>query len=402
MSPDFVLWQWSLITQLVSGAMIAGFFVAFRRSFATAAMRQWTIAWFANLAALLVTFYDVYVVASTGAIGTAVIVGLYLAAKALFVVAMLDGLWLAIDHDRPLWSPRVPLLVVSLTFLAGAIGVHSIAMVSMVAQAMVGIGLLAGMLIAMQRDGHPVRWLAIGLALRGVLGVTEAVAYAAETTPPLLVVPSLAPLLTKLVAVSSFFDASAEWLLALGCVLAAATRARRELESTNDELHRVQSTLRAMVDVDSLTGLANRRALPAVLRAVQPGGASLVFIDLRDFKQVNDARGHQAGDEMLRQFATALRESFRPQDAVVRYAGDEFLVVAQGLAHEAMEHRLAALRSTLAATGTGLPQIAFDAGHAELAPGAMPDDAIAAADRAMYDAKQRARGTTNGHALSRT
>ncbi|MCC7053237.1 MAG: hypothetical protein IT355_08195 [Gemmatimonadaceae bacterium] len=63
-------------------------------------------------------------------------------------------------------------------------------------------------------------------------------------------------LLARLVSVSSFFDASAEWLLALGCVLAVTTRSRRELESTNDELRRVQSTLRAMVDVDSLTGLA--------------------------------------------------------------------------------------------------------------------------------------------------
>ena len=400
MSPDFLLWQWSLITQLVSGMMIAGFFVAFRRSFATAAMRQWTIAWFANLTALLVTFYDVYVVASSGALGTAVIVGAYLAAKALFVMAMLGGLWLAIDVDRPLWPPHVPLVVVALTFLAGAIGVHSIAMVSVVAQLMVGIGFTAGMLVAMQRDGHPVRWLAVGLAFRGVLGLAEAVAYSAETTPPLLVIPALAPLLTKLVAVSSFFDASAEWLLALGCVLAAATRARRELESTNDELHRVQSTLRAMVDVDSLTGLANRRALPAILREVQPAGAALVFIDLHNFKQVNDARGHQAGDEVLRRFATALRESFRPQDAVVRYAGDEFLVVAQGLAHDAMEQRIVMLRATLAAATAGLPQIAFDAGHAELAPGALPDEAIAAADRAMYAAKQHARGSTPDHAHS--
>jgi diguanylate cyclase (GGDEF)-like protein len=391
MSSDFLLWQWSLITQLVSGAMIAGFFVAFRRSFGTAAMRQWTIAWFANLAALLVTFLDVYVVPSTGGLATALIVGAYLAAKALFVVAMLDGLRLAIDVDRPLWSPRVPLVIVALTFLAGALGVHSIATVSMVAQGMVGLGFTGGMLVAMQRDGHPVRWLTIGLAVRGVLGLAEAVAYAAETTPPLLVIPSLAPLLSKLVAVSSFFDASAEWLLALGCVLAAATRAREELESTNDELLRAQSTLRAMVDVDSLTGLANRRALPAILREMQPGGAALVFIDLHDFKQVNDARGHQVGDEVLRRFANALRESFRPQDAVVRYAGDEFLVLAPGLAHDAMEQRIAALRASLSSAGAGLPQIAFDAGHAELAPGALPDAAIAAADRAMYAAKQRAR-----------
>jgi diguanylate cyclase (GGDEF)-like protein len=390
MTTDFLLWQWSLITQLVSGVLIAGFFVAFGRGFATAEMRQWTLAWLANLAALVVTGIDVYVVAATSGIGVALIVGAYLAAKALFVIAMLDGLRLAIDVDRPLWSPRVPVTIVALVFVAGALGVRSVATVSLLAQAMVGVGFTAGMVIAARRVGHPVRWLTIGLALRGLLGILESLAYSAETAPPLLIIPSAAAFLTRLVAVSSFFDASTEWLLALGCVMAATSRARGELQTTNDELRNVQSTLRAMVDVDALTGLANRRALPAILREVQPGGASLVFIDLHDFKRVNDARGHQAGDDVLRRFAAALRDSFRPEDAVVRYAGDEFLVVAQGLTRDAMESRIGALRGGLSAAGGGRPLIQFDAGHAELAPGSLPDDAIGAADAAMFAAKQRA------------
>ncbi|MEP7382521.1 MAG: GGDEF domain-containing protein [Gemmatimonadota bacterium] len=171
-------------------------------------------------------------------------------------------------------------------------------------------------------------------------------------------------------------------------VLAATTRAQRELRSSNDDLLRAQEALRAIVDVDPLTGLANRRALPGILRTVQPDGASLVFIDLRGFKQINDARGHAAGDDLLKRFAAAVQESVRPGDAVVRYAGDEFLVVAQGLAHPAMEARIVALRERLADdTSRWSSRITFDAGHSELEAGGHPDDAVQAADRAMYERK---------------
>lgn len=79
-----------------------------------------------------------------------------------------------------------------------------------------------------------------------------------------------------------------------------------------------------------LTGLKNRRALAAVLRAAYDTGATIVFFDLNDFKEINDSLGHQAGDEWRKRFADALRASFRPDDHVFRFAGDEFVVIAQG------------------------------------------------------------------------
>jgi diguanylate cyclase (GGDEF)-like protein len=76
--------------------------------------------------------------------------------------------------------------------------------------------------------------------------------------------------------------------------------------------------LRALADRDLLTGLANRRVLPLVFRTVHPIGATFLFLDLDDFKEMNDRHGHGAGDEVLRQFAAALQASFRPDDAIVR------------------------------------------------------------------------------------
>jgi diguanylate cyclase len=131
----------------------------------------------------------------------------------------------------------------------------------------------------------------------------------------------------------------------------------------------------------------NRRALPEVMRAVQPGGALVLFFDLDGFKAVNDQHGHSVGDDCLRRFANALRECFRPQDALVRYAGDEFLVVAQGLELKAALERIERLRVRLRDSGAQAPDVAFSVGTAVLQPGGLPAAALEAADRSMYEAK---------------
>jgi diguanylate cyclase (GGDEF)-like protein len=163
----------------------------------------------------------------------------------------------------------------------------------------------------------------------------------------------------------------------------------------NAELLNAQEDLRRLADRDALTGLANRRALPEVLRAAQPAGATLLFFDLDQFKQINDLHGHNAGDETLRRFAAALRESFRPSDDVFRYAGDEFLVVAHGLDSASVDGRIEMLRDRLRRAATNGPPIGFSVGVAEMPAGGQPDVALNLADEAMYEAK-RARGHLGG------
>ena len=83
---------------------------------------------------------------------------------------------------------------------------------------------------------------------------------------------------------------------------------------------------------DPLTGLANRTLLEEIThRVLQRGGAvSVLFIDLDDFKDVNDSRGHAAGDQLLQVLAERLRACVRPGDVVARLGGDEFAVVVNG------------------------------------------------------------------------
>ena len=90
---------------------------------------------------------------------------------------------------------------------------------------------------------------------------------------------------------------------------------------------------------DVLTGLPNRHwvqaYLPQALRHAQEAGESLalLFIDLDGFKKVNDTAGHAAGDELLKHAAQRLQEAIRPHDKVVRFGGDEFVVILDTIEH---------------------------------------------------------------------
>ena len=86
---------------------------------------------------------------------------------------------------------------------------------------------------------------------------------------------------------------------------------------------------------DPLTGLLNRRGLNQLLEltpAVKKTLRAVLFIDLNKFKEVNDLFGHATGDELLIHVASELANQIRPTDALARIGGDEFVIVAAGVA----------------------------------------------------------------------
>jgi diguanylate cyclase (GGDEF)-like protein len=145
--------------------------------------------------------------------------------------------------------------------------------------------------------------------------------------------------------------------------------------------------LQELVDRDPLTGLSNRRALPDVLRSVFDTGATILFFDLNDFKGINDSYGHQMGDECLKRFARVLQASFRPDDHVIRYAGDEFVVVAQSVEPAQVLVRVEGVRERLKFERTDGPPIKFAVGHAYLPSNGDAEAALREADEAMYREK---------------
>lgn len=143
---------------------------------------------------------------------------------------------------------------------------------------------------------------------------------------------------------------------------------------------------------DALTGLLNRRGIDALSATPSRQGGTVIFCDIDHFKAVNDLFGHQAGDEVIRSFAGILSGPGYP---VGRMGGEEFAIVLDGLSLADAVDLGEMFRARCArADHSGLPPgttVTASFGVARYAPGCPPEDAYAAADRALYKAKRDGR-----------
>jgi diguanylate cyclase (GGDEF)-like protein len=150
---------------------------------------------------------------------------------------------------------------------------------------------------------------------------------------------------------------------------------------------------------DPLTGLANRtlmrdRLEHALARSERERGATAVlFVDLDDFKQVNDTHGHAAGDAALVELGRRLQTAVRPGDTIARIGGDEFVALCEHVDEESAlavgERLLEAIREPFTA-GEVKHELSASIGIA-LGP-SDPDALLASADAATYRAKAAGRG----------
>jgi diguanylate cyclase (GGDEF)-like protein len=165
----------------------------------------------------------------------------------------------------------------------------------------------------------------------------------------------------------------------------------------------LRASLRTEALHDPLTGLFNRRFAQEWMqregarasRAGQPLGVLMADID--SFKAFNDAFGHGAGDHVLLSVAEAMRRSARSEDVVCRYGGEEFLVLLPGVDRSTIAARAEALRASCTTArvdyaGGVLPAVTLSVGAAVFpVDGATPDEALRAADAALYRAKAAGR-----------
>jgi diguanylate cyclase (GGDEF)-like protein len=152
---------------------------------------------------------------------------------------------------------------------------------------------------------------------------------------------------------------------------------------------------------DALTGLANRELFGQRLErsAATPGHSrvdSVLYLDIDDFKRINDTLGHQAGDDFLVAIAERLVGCLRPEDTVARLGGDEYAILLEGRdtpdAVTAAKRVLTALQRPLALAGKQVAPRA-SLGIASAAPGSKsPETLIADANLAMYFAKRHGKG----------
>jgi diguanylate cyclase (GGDEF)-like protein len=150
---------------------------------------------------------------------------------------------------------------------------------------------------------------------------------------------------------------------------------------------------------DSLTGLPDRTFLLTRLTALMnceradDRQFAVLFVDLDNFKQVNDTHGHPIGDRVLAIAARRLSDSVRDGDYVVRYGGDEFVLLVEGVTSQSDIEPLVSRIHTVLAEVISLPEGDFtlkvSVGAALASPEHQtPEDLLAAADRAMYAAKR--------------
>jgi len=176
--------------------------------------------------------------------------------------------------------------------------------------------------------------------------------------------------------------------------------------SARDETERVgfESELERLSYRDALTGLANRRAFLEQLDSAVAAAKryhqsfSILYVDLDDFKALNDSRGHDAGDRALQEIAGGLAAALRESDLVARLGGDEFAVllppVADSHDNVIVAQRIRATVSEIClrlVTGSGCWAFGASIGVAVYpADGMTADELMRAADRAMYRVKNSA------------
>ena len=143
--------------------------------------------------------------------------------------------------------------------------------------------------------------------------------------------------------------------------------------------------LSRQVTIDPVTGLSNRTGLNAMAEQFQRRGENglprtVVLLDLDNFKAVNDRRGHDAGDEVLRQVGDALREHLRPTDIMTRLGGDEFVLLLSRLSVAQAEPIVRRLSELL--------PIEASFGLADWPLESSFEESLKVADAAMYDQKR--------------
>lgn len=180
---------------------------------------------------------------------------------------------------------------------------------------------------------------------------------------------------------------------------------KAQLDETTEQRAAHDQKLKEELYKDPLTGAYNRRYYEEVIRK-SIGLAGIALMDVDDFKICNDTYGHHAGDLALEAAANAIRSCIRNADLLIRYGGDEFLLVLPGIPSDILQAKLEQIRAAVQqATVPGYPhfRLSLSIGGTMQAITDSMENAVRRADRLMYQAKGRKNAVmveVPGHSLA--
>lgn len=185
----------------------------------------------------------------------------------------------------------------------------------------------------------------------------------------------------------------------------AVTSLLKEVDRLTHELQDMKervTDLEAFADQDDLLPVLNRRAFVRELARLQSFGerynlkASLLYLDLNNFKTINDTHGHAAGDKVLNAFVVTLGKNLRDSDIIGRLGGDEFGIVLPNASLEDARQKAGALAEIIKKMKVPcdgkILRVSVAIGACVLASDIDVEDALAEADRDMFEAKGSSKG----------
>ena len=171
---------------------------------------------------------------------------------------------------------------------------------------------------------------------------------------------------------------------------------KAQLDETTEQRAAHDQKLKEELYKDPLTGAYNRRYYEEVVRkSIGPAGIALMDVD--DFKICNDTYGHHAGDVALKTVASAIQSCIRSSDLLIRYGGDEFLLVLPGIPSDILQGKLEQIcTAAQMASVPGYPhfRLSLSIGGTMQAITDSMENAVRRADRLMYQAKGRKNAVT--------
>jgi len=368
------LFEIATAAQLAGSVVLALFFVLLERHDPRPYLADWLAAWIAQAVALAVFLASLRW-------GSTISLAAYLfleAGHGLLLCAAARHY-----HGRSLRRSRYGwmLLPLGAWAAAGPVLISDPLVLHATQYAVLGATELAAAALLWPRHepaGMGVRLTSQVLALIGLLHALHVAAFAGLFGPdaPTLLLLQAGPFVTLLL----------QTLLALGMVLTVMESTQRALATSNAHLQEAEHRLKILAETDPLTGCFNRRVFRELVDGVRSGRegmqGAVLMLDMDDLKDVNDRQGHAAGDDAIRRAAEAIRGHTRATDIVVRWGGDEFVVVIPGASGAYAQARRDEVANSLAIIG--LPA---SAGLAVYEAGKDIMVAVDEADREMYAAK---------------